>query len=106
MTLVVSDLNLLRVTAEVVVKPKKINTVHLPTQAHDSTEGLYQAGIPLFYLNVRTNGTMQITHKILKMRLLIFTLAAFIRRSLEPQRLLIQIWRSSVTDACKQSDKS
>ena len=46
MTLVVSDLNLLRVTAEVVVKPKKINTVHLPTQAHDSTEGLYQAGIP------------------------------------------------------------
>ena len=46
------------------------------------------------------------THKVLKMRLLIFTLAAFIRGSLEPQRLLIQIWRSSVTDACKQSDES
>ena len=45
-------------------------------------------------------------HKVLKMRLLIFTLATFIRGSFEPQRLLIQIWRSSVTDACKQSDKS
>ena len=60
-----------------------------------------------FYLNVkRTNGAMQKTHKVLKMHLLIFTLAAFIRGSLEPQRLLIQIWRSSVTDACKQSHKS
>ena len=60
-----------------------------------------------FYLNVRrTNGAMQKTHKVLKMRLLIFTLAAFIGGSLEPQRLLIQIWRSSVTDACKQSEKS
>ena len=49
---------------------------------------------------------MQKNHKVLKMRLLIFTLAAFIRGSLEPQRLLIQIWRSSVTDACKQYDKS
>ena len=50
---------------------------------------------------------MQKTHKVLKIRLLIFILAAFIRGSLEPlQRLLIQIWRSSVTDACKQSDKS
>ena len=68
----------------------------------------YQAGIPeFFYLTVRrTNGTMQKNHKVLKIRLLIFTLAAFIRGSLEPQRLLIQIWRSSVTDACKQSDKS
>ena len=68
----------------------------------------YQAGIPqFFYLTVRrTNGTMQETHKVLKMRLLIFTLAAFIRGSLEPQRLMIQIWHSSVTDACKQSDKS
>ena len=46
------------------------------------------------------------TNKVLKIRLLIFTLAAFIRESLEPQSLLIQIWRSSVTDACKQSDKS
>ena len=45
-------------------------------------------------------------HKVPKMRLLLFTLAAFIRGSLEPQRLLIQIWRSSVIDACKQSDKS
>ena len=45
-------------------------------------------------------------HKVLKMRLLIFTLAAFIRGSLEPQRLLIQIWRSLITDACKHSDKS
>ena len=54
-----------------------------------------------FYFNVgRTNGAMQKTHQVLKMRLLIFTLAAFIRGSLEPQRLLIQIWRSSVTDAC------
>ena len=43
-------------------------------------------------------------HKVLKMRLLIFALAAFIRGSLEPQRLLIQIWRSSVTDVCKQYD--
>ena len=60
-----------------------------------------------FYLTVRrTNGTMQKTHKVLKMRLLIFTLAAFIRGTLGPQRLLIQIWRSSVTDACKQFDKS
>ena len=68
----------------------------------------YQAGIPqCFYLTVRrTNGAMQKTHQVLKMRLLIFTLAAFIRGSLEPQRLLMQIWRSSVTDACKQSDKS
>ena len=49
---------------------------------------------------------MQKTNKVLKMRLLIFTLAAFLRESLEPQRLLIQIWRSSVTDACKQSYKS
>ena len=39
-------------------------------------------------------------------RLLIFTLAAFISWSLEPHCLLIQIWRSSVTDACKQYDKS
>ena len=54
----------------------------------------------------RTNGTMQKTHEVLKIRLIIFTLAAFIRWSLEPQRLLIQIWRSSITDACKQSDKS
>ena len=45
-------------------------------------------------------------HKVLKMRLLVFTLAAFIRGSLEPQRSPIQISRSSVTDACKQSDKS
>ena len=45
-------------------------------------------------------------HKELKMHSLIFTLAAFIRGSLEPQRLLIQKWRSSVTDACKQSAKS
>ena len=45
-------------------------------------------------------------HKVLKMRLLIFTLAAFLRGSLEPQRILIQIWRNSVTDACKQSDRS
>ena len=37
---------------------------------------------------------MQKAHKVLKMRLLIFTLAAFIRGSLEPQRLLIQIWRN------------
>ena len=37
-------------------------------------------------------------HKVLKIHLLIFTLAAFIRGSLEPQRLLIQIWRSSVTE--------
>ena len=68
----------------------------------------YQAGIPqFFHLNIRrTNGAMQKTHKVLKMRLLTFTLAAFIRGSLEPQRLLIQIWRSSVTDAGKQSDKS
>ena len=66
----------------------------------------YQAGIPqFFHLNVRrTNGAMQKTHKVLKIRLLIFTLAAFIRGSLEPQRLLIQIWRSSVIDASKQSD--
>ena len=49
---------------------------------------------------------MHQTRKVLKMRLIIFTLAAFIRGSLEPQRLLIEIWRSSVTDACKQSDKS
>ena len=42
-------------------------------------------------------------HKVLKMRLLIFIFAAFIRGSLEHQRLLIQLWRSSVTDACKQS---
>ena len=55
-----------------------------------------------FYLTVRrTNGAMQKNHKVLKMRLLIFTFAAFLRGSLEPQRLLIQIWRSSVTDACK-----
>ena len=60
-----------------------------------------------FYLNVRrTDGAMQKNHQVLKMRLLIFTLAALIRGSLEPQRLLIQIWRSSVTDACKQFDKS
>ena len=45
-------------------------------------------------------------HKVLKMRLLIFTLAAFIRGSLEPQHLLMQIGCSSVTDAFKQSDKS
>ena len=45
-------------------------------------------------------------HKVLKMRLLIFISGAFIRGSLEPQRLLIQIWCSSVTDTCKQSDKS
>ena len=49
---------------------------------------------------------MQKTHKVLKILLLIFTLAAFIRGGLEPQRLLLQIWRSSVTDACKQSGKS
>ena len=49
---------------------------------------------------------MQKTHKVFKMRLLIFTLAAFITASLESQRLMIQIWRSSVTDAYKQSDKS
>ena len=45
-------------------------------------------------------------HKVLKMRLLIFTLAAFITGSLEPQHLLIQIWRSSVTDACKPINRS
>ena len=45
-------------------------------------------------------------HKVLKIRLLIFSLAPFIRGRLEPQRLLIQIWRRSVTDACKQSEKS
>ena len=47
-------------------------------------------------------------HKVIQGNALInsITLAAFIRGSLEPQRLLIQIWRSSVTDACKQSDKS
>ena len=49
---------------------------------------------------------MEQCKKVLEMRLLMFTLAAFIRGSLEPQRLLLQIWRSSVTDACKQSDKS
>ena len=48
----------------------------------------------VFYLNVRrTNGAMQQTHKVLKMRLLTFTFAAFIRGSLEPQRQLVQIWR-------------
>ena len=45
-------------------------------------------------------------NKVPKMRLLIVTLAAFIRASLEPQCLLMQIWRNSVTDAYKQSDKS
>ena len=46
----------------------------------------YQTGIPrYFYLNVgRTNEGMHQTHKVLKMRLLTFTLAAFIRGSLVP----------------------
>ena len=68
----------------------------------------YQAGIPQFFLSHRKvdKWSNVKTHKVLKMCLLIFILAAFIRESLEPQRLLIQIWRSSVTDACKQSDKS
>ena len=68
----------------------------------------YQAGIPQFFLShgKKDKWNNAKTHKVLKIRLLIFTLAAFIRGSLEPQRLLIQIWRSSVTDACKQSDKS
>ena len=32
-------------------------------------------------------------HEVLKIRLLILALSAFIRGSLEPQRLLIQIWQ-------------